>query len=684
MSNAESTQPTEIEKAFLSRALAALAVRRLTGCDSAEAAAAVIDGRADQGIDAVAISEDSPHLWLVQAKWRETGTAGFDGNAARALVDGFQKIESREFGRFNERFQAMAKDVEAVLRDHSLRITLVIALMGDGHIHPDVQAILDDNKERFGHFGPWLDQKVLTAADFWQTVKDDVSPEPLSIVARMGQWHSRPGENEAYYGVMQADDVAEWYEQYEERLFEQNVRRSLGRTEVNQGITDTLLKEPQSFWERNNGIVLLCDGIEARFWGSRRSRDEPVELSLKGASVVNGAQTVTAIHRAWQQNPEAVRQADVSVRIMRVGRETAESAVAITRSTNTQNRIERRDLIASDPVHSDIRDDFLLSLEKAYVFKRGELDPAPEAGCSMLQAAVALACAHHNPDLVVRAKQNLDNLWAAGAQGAYRILFGRKPSPYQLWRAVRLHRAVGETLQQRQLALTQRPSAIAEHGDLLVAHMVFQLVGQEGMDDPDSDWEKGLAVVPKWVDQVLAHLIHCVNEEIGGTAYVSTTFVNEQRCRQLVTSVLDKLAGGALAPSLAVYAPERKARRPRRPTTVALLVDGGRIEDGVRVVYQTGSEEEALALAEWLAADPLRSQATWVNDRMKPLLWEADGKRYSPTGLTTHMWKLADWGNAWSSVQGPKQWALPGEGTLVELAEQLWNATKAKDDETEI
>jgi phosphatidylserine/phosphatidylglycerophosphate/cardiolipin synthase-like enzyme len=26
----------------------------------------------------------------------------------------------------------------------------------------------------------------------------------------------------------------------------------------------------------------------------------------------------------------------------------------------------------------------------------------------------------------------------------------------------------------------------------------------------------------------------------------------------------------------------------------------------------------------------------------------------------------------WSAVQGPKQWRVPGEGTLVELAEKLW------------
>ncbi|GGI68976.1 hypothetical protein GCM10011581_02500 [Saccharopolyspora subtropica] len=81
---------------------------------------------------------------------------------------------------------------------------------------------------------------------------------------------------------------------------------------------------------------------------------------------------------------------------------------------------------------------------------------------------------------------------------------------------------------------------------------------------------------------------------------------------------------------------------------------------------------EVQAIGEWLNSDPRRSFATWTNDRRKPLLWEADKERYSPSGLVTHIWRQANWQEAWSAVQGPKQWEIPGEGTLVEIAEQLW------------
>src|SRR5690606_8896506 len=78
---------------------------------------------------------------------------------------------------------------------------------------------------------------------------------------------------------------------------------------------------------------------------------------------------------------------------------------------------------------------------------------------------------------------------------------------------------------------------------------------------------------------------------------------------------------------------------------------------------------EREALKAWLAEDSRRAVASWVNDRSKPLLWSADSRRYSPSGLVGEMYKLANWDEATVAVQGPARWAVPGEGILVELAD---------------
>ena len=72
----------------------------------------------------------------------------------------------------------------------------------------------------------------------------------------------------------------------------------------------------------------------------------------------------------------------------------------------------------------------------------------------------------------------------------------------------------------------------------------------------------------------------------------------------------------------------------------------------------------------WLAADPRRGRATWVNSRSKPLLWEADGKQYSPSRLASHIREEALGKPFNNAVQGTRYWFVPGSGSLVDLSEQ--------------
>ena len=55
MTDRVKSKPEDEEKAFLSRAVTALAVKHETGWSDREAAAAVIDDYSDRGIDAVAV-----------------------------------------------------------------------------------------------------------------------------------------------------------------------------------------------------------------------------------------------------------------------------------------------------------------------------------------------------------------------------------------------------------------------------------------------------------------------------------------------------------------------------------------------------------------------------------------------------------------------------------------------------
>ncbi|MGW0434076.1 AIPR family protein [Micromonospora sp. NPDC003197] len=661
----------EREQAFLSRALAALVVRDLTGCDSAAAAEAVIDGRDDIGIDAVATDKSASHLWLIQSKWSDNGRAGFGVAEALKFIDGLRHIDSRRFDRFNIRFQNLADQVAAVLSNRGSKITLVPAVMRTDALSDEVVRRLVDAQDEFNQLGNMLDQRIYLARDVWEVVRNDFAEPPIELTAKMQDWIRITEPYEAFQGIVSAAEIAEWYATHEDRLFDRNIRKPLGITQVNQGLIETLTAEPHNFWFFNNGITVLCNELVPDYF-SRATRS-PVALKLDGASVVNGAQTVHAIHRAYQKDGDTVTDGQVTVRVISLKNCPPGFAEAVTTATNTQNRVERRDFVALDRVQAAIKEDFTLSLQKTYAVKRGEPEPQLEDGCSVESAAIALACAHRNSDLAVRAKRGVDLLWEEGPQGAYNLLFNAEdpPSAYQVWRSVCILREIYATLHNTAKNRQARAEAIADRGKLLIAHIVFQHLDLDGIDDPEANWEEILAQVPDAVERVTAWLVYHVDAEFNQNSIVSSTLADPDHCRLLVGLVLADLKRDVPVPDLPQeYRPAKRVPRQRRPNAVPTLIDAKRLADGTPLTYKATGQTERVAMAEWLAEDPNRSAATWVNQRVRPILWAADGKRYSPSGLVQQMWRMAGWSKAPVAAQGPSRWYVAGEGSLWTLAKE--------------
>ncbi|MGV9616820.1 AIPR family protein [Nocardia xishanensis] len=679
MSDYESRQPHERENAFLSRALSAKAARMLTDCTSDEAAAGVIDGRNDFGIDAVGFSASGSTMWLIQAKWSNKGQAGFDTAAAHKLIHGLKKLDNRDFDHFNARLQLLAERVRSVFAIPTCKIYLVVAVLGDGQLSEETESILKEAALEFGGYGRTVQHRVLNQAEFHQAVRDDLAPEPIDITATMIEgWHSRDTPYLAYDGLVCAQELATWYIAHGERLYDRNVRRSLGLTDVNQTLVASLIDDPQGFWYRHNGITVQCDKIDHEFF-AQRGPSKPVRLTLHNASVVNGAQTVTSSHRAYEQNPDALVDAFVTVRIISVVDAPESFAKEITEATNTQNRMERRDFIAIDDVQARIREDLRLTLDKDYVLRRGEIDPPPAFGCSVHEAAVALACAHKDSALAAKINGTPDSVWEDGPDGVYPRLFGQQPTANEIWRSVQLIREVRDQLHRTRSMLSGRAASIADSGTLLIAHMVFQLVGADSMDGPDPEWESTLDTVGAHVESVLKQLIPLVNKLFGDGSYVTTTFTNKDRCERLVVATLRAIEDGTDTPELKQYQKPSASRSTTRSNVVPLIFDADGIAFGTELKYLPGPAE-TLAIGDWLDADSNRSSATWVKDRSKPLQWAVDGRHYSPTGLIRQIWREAGWEKAPGTIRGPKYWGVPDDGTLIEIADRIWQRYHA--DET--
>ncbi|WP_062995195.1 AIPR family protein [Nocardia mikamii] len=669
-------QGPNYENRYLSRALAALAVRRVAKCSAAEAASFVTDGIADQGLDAIAPLPDTGRVLFVQAKWSNSCSATFDVDAAKAMIDGLNRIDEELYSQFNQRAADLAQQSRSIFI--SGHVVLVIALMGAEKPQQPALEVLKNAFGVFGRSGARFTIETLYASDFHEQIHEDLRPTPISLEVRLDDWYQQKGPYDAYQGSVAAESVADWFEQHGIALFEHNLRAPLGTTTTNATIGQTLTTAPGKFWYLNNGITMICNGLTAKHDSARSPQSRPTTLSVNGASIVNGAQTVRSIARAMHDDGEAAANAMLSIKVINTQGDK-QLAVDVSQAANRQNAIEQRDHIALEPVHQAIKANLRAELRKHYVVKRGELVAAPDTGCSLDELGLALACLHPDADHSARANSSTENLWEQGPTGSHTVLFKREPSPLTVWRSVltlratrsEVHRLGADTERRHSLGADAegrlgREASIAEHGGLLITHLIFQFLGGASIGDPDFDWDSEvLEKVPALVPELVRHLAYLI-EQTNSRREIRALFRSSAESQILANQVLEQLADGFQVP--VKPAPPRK---PRRQNTVPLLVDRRVIKDGTPLRFVARTEPERLALIDWLAADERRGQATWVNHRSKSILWTYDSQQYSASGLVTKMWIDAGWDDRPVANQGTVRWQLDDGQTLLDLAQSI-------------
>ncbi|MER5499288.1 AIPR family protein [Streptomyces sp. NPDC002561] len=678
--------PEQTKPAFRSRALAAHAVRIMTGWSPEQAADCVIDGGQDQGIDAIAIDEAAARIYLVQAKWSPLGKARADETAVQKLFAGLTLIDSGEAAQFNPRGQILAKRAHELIGEKATRIMQVIVLMGTEPPAPGVRQAIKNGESEFNSHGDYVDHKFLHAPEIHALVREDQRSEPVTLGVTLSPWFSVSSPYLSYEGIVQAEEIASWAEHGNE-LFARNIRNPLGLTPINKELVDTLTDEPSHFWYFNNGVTILCDSMDAVPASQKFPERHPVRLTAHGASVVNGAQTVRSVIDAAQQAEEA-ELAQVTVRFIVTGGD-ADFANRTTQATNRQNHITERDRIALDPVQAELIAEFRAELGLAYSVRRSELEPQDDEGCSVVEAACALACAHTSSRFAARlvASGSTDVLWERGGSGIYDPLFRSVPSVYETWNAVNVLRAVRTALRAERERYEGRAAAVIDDGTFLITHLVFRrLLAQDaGMGEPDQSlaWAgAAVAQVPDLVRHVVPVLVQVLDDEVGTRTSVQRVCADPGQATELVTAVLKSLEGGEAADAAAKYRrQENKPRKRRRPNAVHVIVDSGALDEGAPLHLALYLQPEKDALAEWLAANPRRALAKWTNtNRARPIVWAADGLMYSPSGLIARMWELAEWEGRPVSNQGTARWATQDGETLAVLARRLLDGMEEEKD----
>jgi hypothetical protein len=517
--------PEDVKKIFLTRALAALSASHLTSKPIEDFIGKITDGSGDGGIDLIYFNDHEKILYLVQTKWHEDGNGSISQGDVLKFISGVRKIIDLNISDFNARVKSCEADIKNAVYDANAKIALVVAHTGSHDLNEVVHNELIGYIEQQNDTSEIMFLEVLNQSILHRAVSAGLGGNPIDIEVQLQNWGQLREPHKAIYGRVFAADIANWYGINGPRLFEKNLRQFLPSSSVNQDLVETIQNRPDEFWYFNNGITAISRSLEKKLLGGNQTDTGIWEC--KGFSVVNGAQTVGSIHAAFTANPEVAGNATVSVRIIEISEEDDAFGLEVTRNTNTQNSVEKRDFVALDPEQERIRQE--LRFEGVdYHYKSGSSKGDLEKSFDLTEATIALACSYHDVSLAVQAKREISRLWDDIQRPPYRILFNAGTSGPQVWQLVKILREVERQMSLDVSRLDGRDRLIGVHGNRFIQWVAFNRIGV-GRETMYSDIRDNISTS---TSSCLSEVILEV-QKVYADSYPAALFKNSAKCKEI-------------------------------------------------------------------------------------------------------------------------------------------------------
>ncbi|MFJ8886814.1 AIPR family protein [Streptomyces sp. NPDC102402] len=516
----------------LSRLLALHSVHLVLGSsEGSQPSIEITDGAKDRGIDAIGVDSAAKLVVFVQSKWRR------DGSGSMALGDVLkflQGVKSLLGMRADDDLAHASESTKIAVRDllktPGARIRLVTVTTAGDALAPEVQepiAELLDQLNDLEGIDPLASHSHFAQADLFNSISEQVRPT-VDIALQMLDWGRGSEPQRMYYGRVSAAEIAGWFRDYGVDLFAENIRVVIPRSDINDGILQTIRDDPERFAYYNNGITVLAEAIEIGPGGAL-NRDVGF-FKLSGASIVNGAQTVSTLGTVLATEHEKnLGSAFVLVRCIEVPKAEDELGRRITRFANTQNEVSSQDFAFLDQEqHRLVRELQVLGYE--YLLRSAEQAKSkdPDKVIEVRQAAVALACASSSVNHSVIAKREVSRLFSESS--VYHSLFNPNTDPLRLTRAVRITVSVDKLLDKMERERDGAEAGIAVHGRRVIAHLVMRKLGDHFLRDPKSDLNPVLDGLDSAVNTYVAAMVLA----FPANAYPGNVFKNQARVAALI------------------------------------------------------------------------------------------------------------------------------------------------------
>lgn len=324
-------------------------------------------------------------FYVVQSKWNNQKNSQKETSRDEILkaLNDFDTLIRGSKKTINDKLQKKLVDLDAHLKANSEVKFIFLALsLYNGKADDNINAFKQhDDKVKFEVIdinrikSDYIDRKYkkiepINPLETYQNPEE--SPIDIEIIQKNGIIKiERPFE--AYTLLLRPKSIYNLFNKYGFFLFHKNVRNPLLQSQFNEEIEKTIIDNPAYFWYYNNGITAITYLLP-------KIGKQAVNINLTGLQIINGAQTVYSIYRAYKNASAAKRiqmdsEAVITLRLLKSGGKDFD--LNVTRYTNSQNPVDDRDFCANDDIQVALQNTSYQT-NFWYTKRRGEFRELPE------------------------------------------------------------------------------------------------------------------------------------------------------------------------------------------------------------------------------------------------------------------------------------------------------------------
>ncbi len=539
---------SQYNEKMASRAIAAFAVSCHGGVDDMIAGSSVCDSSQDGGIDAIYVSHVDKLLIVVQAKFNQNGQSTWNTADFLRFKDACSKLQRQEYTRFDSQLQSISSDIDVALDSMDYKFLFVMAHTGKSgaadEILSDMQAWQQELNE-----AACVDTHSINSSDYpfqvhifsAEDITNAIQGQSLSAInlqdVELSEYGKISDPYEAYFGIITADQISEWWENHGQQLFSKNIRNILGNTDVNESIKKTAVSAPENFWFYNNGITVLVKSANSHRRNVSTDRTRGL-FSFSDISVINGAQTVSSLGILAKQktiDDESLRKVKIQARFIVI--EDAGIVRSITRANNHQNRVLGRDFASQEAEQNRLSKELIIDGYTYQLLRNNENTIFSSNVITIDDALNSLVCAGGTASNIVTLKSQRGKFFENLEGSLYRSVFNSSVSSVRVINTVKLQRVIESKIEEKSKTINKlrdkKIYGILTHGNRYLSAMVFhELPIWKSTDIINIDE----AIVTKKFNAILSRTELFITNNHDG-AYLARLFTNVEKTHHMMSAL---------------------------------------------------------------------------------------------------------------------------------------------------